>query len=90
MYYNYSKEREAIFTEEGQREFLIIRDRFQKLLKLVGAVRMQEGAFGSQVTGSTWKTMAYVDRLVELGEIREITQPDVPGQHRVFISIVEP
>ena len=31
--------------------------------------------------------LACVDRLVELGEIKEITNGGVAGQHRVFISI---
>ena len=63
--------------------FLSIRDRVNSLLKQAGAVRMQEAISGE--TGSSWQMLACVDRLVELGEIREITG-DVAGQYRVFIK----
>jgi hypothetical protein len=36
--------------------------------------------------GDSWTMLACVDRLVELGEIREIVQADVPGQYRVFVE----
>jgi len=83
MSYDYQKEREAIFTEDGQRMFLHIRDHVKRLLKEAGAVRMQEAIMGS--TGDSWMMLACVDRLVELGEIREIAG-DVPGQDRIFVS----
>lgn len=35
-------------------------------------------------SGDSWFLMACVDRLVELGEIREITK-HAPGQCRVFV-----
>lgn len=82
--YNYQSERAAIFTEDGQKMFLSIRDNVQRLLKTAGAVRMQEAIAGQ--TGSSWQMLACVDRLVELNEIREITAPGVAGQWRVFVS----
>lgn len=82
--YNYEKEKHAIFTEEGQRNFLKVRDQADELLKSAGAFQMLSPTKG--ITGDVWTTMAYVDRLVELGEIREITGPEVAGQHRVFVS----
>jgi hypothetical protein len=37
--------------------------------------------------GDSWQRIACVDRLVELGEIREITNPnEVAGQHRIFVD----
>lgn len=82
--YNYTELRNRIFTDEGQRMFLAIRDKTHELLKRSGAARMQEIMHGA--SGSTWDIMACVDRLVELGEIRELAQDLVPGQHRVFVS----
>jgi hypothetical protein len=38
--YDYAKEREHIFTEQGQRLFLEIRDRVQRLIAASGAVTM--------------------------------------------------
>lgn len=85
MSYQYAEEKPAIFTEQGQRMFLKIRDKIDLLLKTSGAVRMEEIILG--VCGSSWPMMACVDRMVELGEIRELTKPkECAGQHRVFVS----
>lgn len=84
MRYVYEAERSKIFTEEGQRMFLAIRDRTQRLLKEAGACRVQEMITG--VLGGSWTMLACVDRMVELGEIRELTPPETPGQFRVFVS----
>ena len=82
--YEYAKERETIFTEQGHRLFLEIRDKIQDLLAKSGSVKMGNAIAGC--TGDSWQMMACVDRLVELGEICEVTQPNTPGQHRVFVS----
>jgi hypothetical protein len=82
--YNYSEQRKNVFTEEGQKMFLKIRDRAHKLLNEAGAFML--GNVISGVCGSSWDMLACVDRLVELGEIREITQKGVAGQHRVFVK----
>lgn len=83
--YNYQNEKTKIFTEEGQIVFLKIRDKTQHLLKQSGAIMMSNIING--ISGDSWLHLACVDRLVELGEIKEITNGDVAGQHRVFISI---
>jgi len=81
--YIYENEKPKIFTEEGQRDFLKVRDRAHKLLTEAGAFEMF--AVLKDVGGDSWLQMAYVDRLVELGEIREITGDDIAGQNRVFV-----
>jgi hypothetical protein len=83
--YRYETERETLFTDEGQRMLLKVRDFVEKTLKTAGAVRMQE-AMSAAGTGSSWTMLACVDRLVELGEIREITQVGVASQYRVFVK----
>lgn len=83
--YEYSKQKQYVFTEEGQKTFLGIRDNVRQLLQKGGAVRMQEAiaTFGI----SSWDAMACVDRLIELEEIREITKGvPTPGQYRVFVE----
>lgn len=87
--YDYLTEREALFTDEGQRKLLSVRDRVHRLLKQAGAVRMREAI--AELSGSTWVAMACVDRLVELGEIREVTVPAalVFAQYRVFVAVRE-
>ena len=83
--YDYQAERDEIFTEDGQRMFLSIRDRVRGLLKTAGAFSVGHAIAGE--TGSSWRMMACVDRLAELGEIREVTNPaQVWGQHRVFVN----
>lgn len=83
--YSYAEQRDALFTDDGQRLFLSIRDQCHRLLRQAGAARMQEVIKGH--AGDSWLMLACVDRLVELGEIREIFQPHtVAGQHRVFIA----
>ena len=81
--YSYEEERPNIFTEEGQRKFLKVRDHVAKCLRMSGAVRMAEAI--QPLTGSSWEMLACVDLLVELGELREITS-GVAQQHRVFVS----
>jgi hypothetical protein len=78
--YQYHKEKPKIFTEKGQVDFLKTRDKVRELLELAGAFRITKVT----VSGDGWLAMAYVDRLVELGEIKELTRSDVSGQDRVF------
>ena len=85
--YEYETEKKAIFTEEGQVMFLKIRDHVQKCLKLSGAISMWKAIAGC--TGSNWEMMACVDRLVELGGIREIPQTNCAGQDRIFVKTGE-
>lgn len=85
MPYDYATERPKIFTEDGQRNFLKILDATKRILDVSGAARFQE--IMHNVCGDSWEMIACVDRLVELGEIREITAPgSVIGQHRVFVK----
>jgi len=83
--YTYEIERPKLFTEEGQVMFLQIRDNVKALTKVAGAVRAQEAWKG--VGGDGWLMLACLDRLVELREIREITDATEYGQSRVFVAI---
>jgi len=82
--YNYMTERPKIFTEDGQVIFLKVRDNTHRLLRLSGACRADE--MMNCAGGDTWTQYACIDRLVELGEIREIFQNKCAGQHRIFVS----
>jgi hypothetical protein len=82
--YDYQTERTVIFSDQGQRMFLNIRDHAEKLLNTSGAARLENiiaGAGG----GDSWAMLACVDRLVELGELREIPQGKVSAQARIFV-----
>ncbi len=82
--YVYEEQRANLFDDHGQRKFLQIRDKVKGLLKRAGAVRMQEAIGG--FTGDSWQMLACVDRMVELGELVEVTDPTHrAGQHRIFV-----
>jgi len=82
--YDYEVEKAELFTEAGQVMFLAIRDKVHKLLKTAGAFRLQE-AIANQ-SGSGWQMLACIDRLIELGEITEITPSSTAGQYQVYIA----
>lgn len=84
--YNYQEERHKIFTEEGSVKFNKVRDNVKELLRRSGAVSMFHAT--RVISGDGWEMMAHVDRLVELGEIREITGREVAGQDRVFVEVI--
>ncbi len=84
MSYDYETQRSFVFTEAGQVMFLAIRDKAQELIKVAGAVMSVK--LIACTSGDTWNMLACIDRLVELGELRELTGTAVAGQHRVFVS----
>lgn len=83
--YNYQTQRPNLFTDEGQRAFLKVRDKVLKYLKESGAVRSGEIVRGCGCA-SSWDELACLDRMVELGEITEVTHPGTMGQYRVFVA----
>jgi len=85
--YNYEELKHEIFTDEGQKVFLKVRDFIHNLLETAGAFTM--GKALKATTGDSWLLMACVDRLVELNEIKEITDDNVLGQNRVFVKKYE-
>ena len=84
--YDYQTSKKEIFTKENQAMFFSIRDKIQKMLAVAGAFRMQEAI--ANETGNSFVMLACVDWLVEMGEIREVTDKDVAGQRRVFVGKV--
>ena len=85
MKYSYEEEKSFLFTDDGQRMFLKIRDNAKRLLREAGAFALGN-VIQAASSGNDWQKIACVDRLVELGEIREITGDDVAGQFRVFVD----
>lgn len=83
MAYNYIEEKQWLFTDDGQRAFLRVRDKAKELLTTAGAFRMHELLSGCAV-GDSWHGIACVDRLVELREIREVEQESCATQHRIY------
>ena len=81
--YDYEKEKPKIFTDEGQRDFIKVRDEALRLLEIAGAFEMFKVLKG--ITGDIWYMMALVDRIVELGEIKEVAK-GVVFNNRIFIK----
>ena len=84
MAYNYNDQRSFVFTEKGQKTFLKIRDNAFKLITKAGCAKMGNLTRG---TGEIWNRLACVDRLVELGELREINYGECSGQDRIFVRV---
>ena len=84
--YKYEEQRHNIFTERGQEMFIQIRDHTLKLLDTAGAVSMGKAMQGCSC-GDSWTMMTCVDRMVEMGDIKEIAQPKhVWAQNRIFVK----
>lgn len=81
--YNYETQKASLFTDEGQRMFLKIRDKVNKLLDAAGAFTQETAMRG--ITGDAWDMTACIDRLEELVEIREVGRSGPFLQHRVFV-----
>jgi len=73
--YNYSENREEVFKEENQTLFIGIRDQVHALIDQAGCVDMIHAIQLPPCVGAadSWTMMACVDRLVELGEIKEVS-----------------
>lgn len=84
--YEYAAERGRLFTEEGQVMFLNFRDTAKAMIAHAGAARLTEIMMRAKGGGESWMWLACADRMIELGELREITGPNVAGQHRVFVA----
>ena len=79
--YKYEEQKSQIFTEDGSRTLIEMRDKIKAALKFSGAFIVER----VMVAGDSWVMLAVVDYLAELGEIREIKQDQCAGQHRVFV-----
>jgi hypothetical protein len=82
--YNYEVEKERLYSDIGFEMLIKIRDNANKLLREAGAFRNENVMKG--VTGDSFMMLACVDMLVDLGEIVEVTQAGVAGQHKVYIG----
>ncbi len=84
MAYDYKEIKPKLFIEAHQKLFLEIRDRVHRFLDETGVAKMGFILNGS--SGDSWVMMACVDRLVELGEIKEVFHGDCVGQDRIFVK----
>jgi hypothetical protein len=81
--YQYELEKPKIFTEEGARVLLTVRDHVARMLTTSGAFMLAKAFDGVQA--DTWLTIACVEFLAEIGEIHEVPRTNVTTQHRIFV-----
>lgn len=81
--YSYEEHRDWINGPDGTRAVAFVLNRVREVMEPAGAARMY-ALWPS--TGDSDTMMAAVDRVVELGVIRELdVTPRPAGQHRVFV-----
>lgn len=86
MSYSYETERPFVFTDEGQRMLLRVRDFSRRILREAGAVRADK-LLGACDSGDSWSMMACVDRLCELGYLKLIPgSSDGAWQYGIYIN----
>lgn len=81
--YKYEDMKEQLFTQDGHKISIKIMQIVNSILNKYSCVIMQDAIKGC--SGDTWLMMACVDRLVELGELVEISRDGCKCQHRVFM-----
>lgn len=84
MTYSYDDMKQNLFSDEGQRMFLAIRDRFQSLTSATGACTVAHVI--KKQSGDSFLMLACCDRLVELGEA-EYLNTSRSFQERVLIRV---
>jgi hypothetical protein len=72
MPYNYQRERRKLLTNEGQIALLRISEEARRLLDGKPSFWLEELLGKASLRGDAWFQLALVDRLVELGEIKEV------------------
>jgi hypothetical protein len=82
--YSYKEEKEKLFTDQGQRKFLKVRDITNSLIGKAGAVTL--GKVFDEIKGDSFECIACLDRMVELGEIIEVPTNDW-AQYRIFTCV---
>lgn len=81
--YNYEEMKSEVFKEENQEMFLKILENSKTLIEQAGVATL--GKIISKVCGDSFVMLACVDRLVEIGKLKEVKQAvAVQAQNRIF------
>ena len=84
MSYSYQTEKPRLFSEQGIRMYIEMRDAGNAFLEASGA--FMAANVMAKTSGDTWLMSACLDYRVELGELTEVSPPNCAGQHRIFIA----
>ena len=83
MAYSYQQHKNKVFKPVNQKIFLQIRDHIHRILRLSGAIMLERVVIGLHTdTEDQYLKAACVDRLQELGEIKEVYGQ---GLSRIFV-----
>lgn len=87
--YKYEENKKYIFSDEGQRLFIAVRDRVLSIVEESGAITMAKASRLPAKVGAadSFNLMACVDRMVELGDLSEVWYRKCTTQERVFIKV---
>ncbi|KKN96786.1 hypothetical protein LCGC14_0164300 [marine sediment metagenome] len=85
MAYEYETLKPQLLTDDGQRMFIQGRDEVLKLMPNRSDSVLMGRALDFFKAGDSWLKMACVDRMVEIGDLHEISGDNVVAQHRVFV-----
>lgn len=90
--YRFSDQQAWLASVEAQRAVFFLSGWARGVFETAGAFMSGKAMtvlsrFG---VGDTFQMTAVLDRLVELGQLRELTGPEVWGQHRVFVAADAP
>lgn len=83
--YEYKNFKAQILTDKGQRLLISVYDTVSRFLNTSGAVSLGAILANTPEECDSWLKIACIDRLIEIGKIRELTPPGVHGQDRVFV-----
>lgn len=72
--YRYEVEKPSLLTVDGFRLVLQVKANADRLIREAGCVTV--GAAIGGISGDTWKSLAAIDLLVEIGHLRYVDRPD--------------
>jgi hypothetical protein len=86
MSYNYELQRHEIFSEDGIKTLVKMRDKAKELIKVAGAARADK--IMSATMGDSWTMLAALDYMVETGDLYRVTaERTTMGQHQIFTEL---
>ncbi len=86
MTYDYKKLRTEIFTEQGVNLLLHIKSKANRSIRESGATTIGNLISNISICDDVHHAIACVEYLIERGDLKEITDPDIRCQDRVVVG----
>lgn len=82
--YQYEVEKKSLLSVDGIRLVLQVKANADRLIGEAGCATI--GSVLGNITGDTWKQLAAIDLLVEIGHLQYVDRRDFHlGQHRILV-----